>query len=385
MLGQRLRQARLAAGLSLEDLAERLDQPITKQALSKYERGLSQPPPSRIADLAAALHVRTSSLLAESDVEIKWVAYRKLHRLSKSRQEQVTAVATQRLEGEVRLRELFHLGERHDLPGPINVEQLHDCDYAAAAVRLRWNLGDGPVDSLIERIEEHGCAVVTWPEEWGFDGLSGWANQTPVLVLNESVPPDRLRFNAAHELGHLVMTSTEDGRTDENYAHRFAASFLVPAEAARRELGQQRRGVELEELGLLKQRWGLSMQAWIRRARDLEIIGDDLYGRLNMRFRRQGWHKEEPFEYEAAESPRLLHRLVLRALAEGIITSEEAKRLHPGSSIEESEALASRRSLRDLARRPLDERHEAIRAAGFTVEADEVDAWDGTAGDDLEQ
>ena len=156
MLGERLRQARLAAGLSLEGLAERLEQPVTKQALSKYERGLSQPPPSRIADLAAALQVRTSSLLAESDVEIKWVAYRKLQKLSKSRQAQVTAVATQRLEAEVRLRELFHLGERHDLPGPIDVQQPHDCDYAAAAVRLRWDLGDRPVDSLIERIEEHG-------------------------------------------------------------------------------------------------------------------------------------------------------------------------------------------------------------------------------------
>ena len=119
MLGERLRQARLAAGLSLEGLAERLERPVTKQALSKYERGLSEPPPSRIADLAAALNVRASSLLAEADVEIKWVAYRKLQRLSKSRQAQVTAVATQRLKGEVRLRGLFHLADRHDLPGPM--------------------------------------------------------------------------------------------------------------------------------------------------------------------------------------------------------------------------------------------------------------------------
>ena len=228
MLGERLRQARLAAGLSLEGLAERLERPVTKQALSKYERGASQPPPSRLADIAAALNVRASSLLAESDVKIEWVAYRKLQRLSKSREEQVTAVATQRLEGELRLRELFHLANRHDLPGPIEVNHLDDCEYASAALRMRWNLGDRPVDSLVEQIEEHGCAVVTWPEEWGFDGLSGRANQTPVLVLNEAAPADRLRFNAAHELGHLVMTSTGDAKRDEAFAHRFAASFLVP-------------------------------------------------------------------------------------------------------------------------------------------------------------
>ena len=173
MLGERLRQARLAAGLSLEGLAERLDRPLTKQALSKYERGLSQPPPSRIADIAAALNVRASSLFAEPDVEIEWIAYRKLQRLSKSRQEQVTAVATQRLESAVRLRELFHLADRHDLPEPIQVQHAHDCEYAAAVLRMRWNLGDRPVDSLVEQIEEHGCAVVAWPEEWASTGSRG--------------------------------------------------------------------------------------------------------------------------------------------------------------------------------------------------------------------
>ncbi len=385
MLGERLRQARLAAGLSLEGLAERLDRPLTKQALSKYERGLSQPPPSRIADIAAALNVRASSLLAEPDVEIEWIAYRKLQRLSKSRQEQVTAVATQRLESEVRLRELFHLADRHDLPEPIQVQHARDCEYAAAVLRMRWNLGDRPVDSLVEQIEEHGCAVVAWPEEWGFDGLSGWADRTPVLVLNEAAPADRLRFNAAHEIGHLVMKRTGDEKQDEAFAHRFAASFLLPAEAARRELGSRRREITIDELGLLKQRWGLSMQAWIRRAHDLEIISGQLYRRLNMRFRQEGWHRDEPVEYKRDESPTLLRRLVLRALAERMITSGEADRLYPGSASIGEPTQARRQSLRELARRPLEERHQTIQAAGIAVDADEVQAWDETAGDGLEE
>ena len=385
MLGERLRQARLAAGLSLEGLAERLERPVTKQALSKYERGLSQPPPSRIADIAAALNVRASSLLAEPDVEIEWIAYRKLQRLSKSRQEQVTAVATQRLESEVRLRELFHLADRHDLPEPIQVQHARDCEYAAAVLRMRWNLGDRPVDSLVEQIEEHGCAVVAWPEEWGFDGLSGWADRTPVLVLNEAAPADRLRFNAAHEIGHLVMKRTGDEKQDEAFAHRFAASFLLPAEAARRELGSRRRELTIDELGLLKQRWGLSMQAWIRRAHDLEIISGQLYRRLNMRFRQEGWHRDEPVEYKRDESPTLLRRLVLRALAERMITSGEADRLYPGSASIGEPTQARRQSLRELARRPLEERHQTIQAAGIAVDADEVQAWDETAGDGLEE
>ncbi len=384
MLGQRLREARVAAGLSLDDLAGRLERPISKQALSKYERGASQPPPRRLSEIAAALNVRTSALLTEPAVDIRWEAFRKLAKLSKARQERVTAVAAQRLESEFRLRAMFHFDERHDLPGPIAVRNLADCDYAAATLRMRWNLGDRPVDNLIGLIEERGGAVLTWPEAWGFDGLSGWAGSTPVLVLDAQAPPDRLRFNAAHELGHLVMKSSGDAKQDERFAHRFAASFLVPAEAARRELGVRRRNLSIDELGLLKQRWGLSMQGWIRRARDLEIISDDLYRALNVQFRRRGWHREEPVPYTASESPSLFRRLVLRAHAEGAITSAEAERLSPGASETGEHPRVGETSLRDLARRPGGERHAVVREAAIEVDADETDRWDAVAADDLD-
>ena len=332
MLGERLRQARLAAGLSLEGLAAKLERPVTKQALSKYEQGVSEPGPSRLADIAAALNVRESTLLAEPAVEIEWVAYRKLARLRRSHQEQVTALAAQRLEDELGLREMFHIGDHHDLPGPIDVQHLNDCEYAAAALRMRWGLEYRPVSSLVETVEAHGGIVLMWQAPREFDGLSGWANRTPVMVLNGAAPPDRRRLSAAHELGHLVMRASGDAKQDEQFAFRFAAAFLVPADAARHEIGTHRRGLSMEELGLLKQRWGLSMQGWIRRARDLEIISAGTYQRLNMQFRRDGWHREEPVHYEAAEAPALFHRLVLRAQTEQMITPEEAERLYPGVS-----------------------------------------------------
>ena len=382
MLGQRMRQARLAAGLSLEGLAARLDPPITKQALSKYETGASQPSPGRLAELASALNLRVSALLVEPTIEIQWQAYRKLATLSKARQEQVTAIAAQRLEAEVRLRELFHFGEWHDLPGRIDVQNFSDCEYAAAAVRMHWGMGYRPVDRLLEQIEERGGAVLVWPEAWGVDGLSGWANRMPVLVLNGTMPTDRLRFNAAHEIGHLVMKPTGDEKQDEKFAHRFAAAFLVPAEAARHELGTHRRGVDVDELGLLKRRWGFSMQGWIRRAHDLDIIGDDLYRGLNIRFRREGWHRTEPVQYEGNESPALLRRLVLRAMSEGLMTSEEADRLYPDVLTSSQRAAETHSSLRDLARRSLEERHRVVRDTPVMVDSDEAVAWDTLGGDE---
>ena len=368
MLGERLRQARLAAGLSLESLAARLDRQITRQALSRYETGASEPSPSRVTDIAAALNISTSSLLSEPTTEIQWVAFRKLAKLSKHRQDRVTAVAGQRIEGEVRLRRMFQMGERYNLPRPIDVQTINDCDYAAAAVRMRWDLGYSPINSLVELTEHNGVAVVAWPEEWGFDGLSGWANRTPIIVLNEAVPPDRLRFNIAHELGHLVMKSTGDPKVDERFAFRFAASFLVPSEVARHELGTHRRGLAIDELGLLKQRWGLSMQGWVRRARDLEIISGDLYRKMNITFRQAGWHTAEPFQYEATETPRLFQRLLHRALAERIITLEDASRFDPNFVSYVGNAPRSRASLRDLAQRPPEARRQVLQdiAAALT-------------------
>ena len=372
MLGERLRQARLAAGLTLEGLVEKLERPITRQALSKYETGASEPSPSRITEIAAALNISTSSLLSEPTTEIQWVAFRKLAKLSKSRQERITAAAGQRLEGEVKLREMFHLGERHNLPSPIEVQSLEDCDYAAAALRMRWGLDYRPVNSLIELTEEHGVAVLGWPEEWGFDGLSGWANRTPVIVLNRAVPPDRLRLNVAHELGHLVTKSTGDATRDEKFAFRFAASFLVPAESARHELGFHRRDIAIYELGLLKQRWGLSMQGWIRRAKDLEIISDGLYKTMNIGFRQRGWHREEPVEYKADESPTLFMRLLHRALAERVITSDDVRRFDPDFAFPDGQAGLARVSLRSIVQRSPEERRPILEDMALALSQPEI-------------
>ena len=383
MLAERLRQARLAAGLSLEGLAVKLERPITRQALSRYETGASQPPPSRITDIAIALNISASSLLSESTTEIRWVAFRKLAKLSKHRQERVTAVAGKHLEGEMRLRGMFHLGERHNLPSPIEVQTVNDCDYAAAAVRMRWGIDYRPINSLIELAEDQGIAVVVWPEEWGFDGLSGWANRTPVIVLNAAVPPDRLRLNAAHELGHLVMRSTGDAKRDEQFAFRFAASFLVPPDAARHELGTHRRDISTYELGLLKLRWGLSMQGWIRRAYDLEIINSDLYRDMNISFRQAGWHKDEPVQYEASESPTLFRRLIYRALAERVITYDEAHRLAPDDFAPRSGCVsATQVSLRDIARQPREERSGVLRDMALALGESRMYRWERASSED---
>ena len=137
-------------------------------------------------------------------------------------------------------------------------------------------------------------------------------------------------------------------------------------------------------LGLLKQRWGLSVQGWIRRARDLDIIGTDLYRSLNIQFRSRGWHRSELFHYESSESTTLFERLVFRAVPEHMITSEEAERFFPSTSCQQGASRSSRTTLRDLARQSLEQRYRVLRGRAVEVSVDETEAWDELPNDEVE-
>ena len=101
---------------------------------------------------------------------------------------------------------------------------------------------------------------------------------------------------------------------------------------ARRELGERRRHLSFEELGLLKCRYGLSMQAWVHRARELDIIDDETLqlaacGVCEPRLAETQSHAEW---HAGDEEPLRLKQLVLQAFAEGVITEERALELCPG-------------------------------------------------------
>lgn len=380
---QRLRQARLARGLSLADLSERLqDQgaPITRAGLSKYEQEKSRPPAAMLLRLARALEVRPSFLVGEAGPAIQWIGYRKHAHLSKRTTESIQARAEMRIERQLWLEEALGAAPRGGLPPAKEVRSFAQAEAQAEALRHRWHLDGAPVPHLVERAEDEGARIVGLEPVESFDGLSGWAGpHVPVIVLNEVMPPDRLRLNLAHELGHLVCAFPgATPKNEEAFAFRFAAAFLVPAAAARAELGERRGTLSIEELARLKRKYGFSMQAWIRRARDLEIVSEGAYVDLNRRFRAHGWHREEPVACTEPEKPQRLQLLALRALAESVVGEDWVRETCPEAlrSALDSPATAGRRAgARDLMRLPRAQRQEALAAAaGHAAEAYAADS-----------
>jgi len=394
VIGDRLRQARLANALTLDSAAQALKnsgESISKQALSNYEKNKRTPRSTTLIRLARIFGVHQRYFLEESALHLEWTAYRCQARLGARKKEEIESFAKSIAEKYLYLRETLFPSEKPNFPSRRKVTDFQGAEKSAQNLRRQWGLGDAPIDSLTQTVENNGGIVIScnFPNIQ-FDGLSGWANgNVPVLVGNSLLPDDRRRFDLAHELGHLVMDCRGCTKKEEEHmAHRFAGALLVPENQAHRELGLRRRSVTFGELATLKRKYGLSMQGWLSRARDLKIITQSLYKNMFIEFSKRGWRKQEPEDFKGDEKPLRLLQMTLRALAEDIIPQEKAMELCPEITMEK-EKRTSRESLgvpsaRDLMRLPPKERKSILAKAAALVEADYLEDKELTAFEALD-
>lgn len=333
MIGDRIQQARQAAGLSLRALAEKAN--VSAMAISKYENNQSTPSSTVLLALSAALGVRSEYFFRQGEVELTDINHREHHQLPEKEERKVLADIKEQLERWIALEEVapapwsvaFALPT--DLKAKItDYDEIEEC---ALSMRRHWKLGINPVSDLIDTIETKGIKVLItqYDGHKHFNGLSARVNGAPVVVVGKHWPGDRQRFTLAHELGHLVLHGRLANKLDEEQAcHRFAGAFLAPKPSVLQCLGERRSHLELQELHLLKLDWGLSMQAWSFRARDLNIISKTTYQAL-WRDTMRHWKAAgvEPGEQYPRENTSLLKQLVYRALAEDRLSESRAAEL----------------------------------------------------------
>lgn len=330
MIGQRLKQFRLARGLSLDALAAKMGGIVTKQAISKYEMGKDIPSPVVVNKLAVALDVKSRDLWAQPDVTVEFVAYRRHSKLSKTEQQRVECIVTEGLEHRVRLQDLT--GQtKVDLPLALfEVRSSEDADKAAIALRRHWRLGLDPIASVTGILEDHYVHVIEIDGPDGFDGISAIArdkgrSKAAAVISRRGVDGERQRLNLTHELGHLVCKIVGD-LDEEKAAFRFGAAFLAPEEVIFREVGQKRHAIQAGELLLLKKRLGMSIQSILFRLRDLAVISQAHFNSWWPQINRLGWRKEEPGAMPP-ERPLWLKQAVLRAVSEELLATDEAQRI----------------------------------------------------------
>ncbi len=387
-VGDRLRMFRLSRAMSLDELAAATSGRVTKQAISKYERGLMSPSPLVLKSLARVFGVKASELLASPSVNVEVLAYRRTSRLAKKEQYRVGNLVSRMLEQRVVLQEAAGQTNGSCIPlAEYSPNSLEECEEIAGDVRSRWSLGSDPIACVTDVLEERHIHVMVIDTEEDFDGLAAVARDESEsikavgVVSRKGVDGDRQRLNLSHELGHLVMTKTRHV-DEEKAAFRFGAAFLAPADLVRKDVGSKRRKVSLFELALLKQKYGMSIQALIYRLTDLDIINTHQASQLWKQINARGWKKQEPWPLEP-EDPQWSLRAAVRAVAEGALTREKAEEIMGVRFEEPVEDESTAR--RDLLKLPPAERSrllaiEAQRARKHYLEDDE---WISLLGGDL--
>jgi Zn-dependent peptidase ImmA (M78 family)/transcriptional regulator with XRE-family HTH domain len=316
--------------MSQRDLATQMG--LSATAISKYEQGGITPNSGMLLRLAQALGIQVEFFLRPALVKEVVPLSRKRRALAHKDEHAVLAAIRDWLERYLEIETILSLHTpSFSFPAGFSrrVTTVEEIEESALDVREAWDLGLDPIESVTQLFEDKGIKVGIVEAEGEFDACTFMAvvdGRLPVIVVRKGLPGGRMRFNLAHELGHLLL-ETGGNLDHEKAAHRFAGALLVPEPVARFELGDRRRALGIYELYLLKHKYGMSMQAWVYRAKDLAIISEASFRRLNQKFRVEGWHKQEPGDPYPPEEPVRFERLVMQALAEGLISEKRAGEL----------------------------------------------------------
>lgn len=331
MIAERLKLARQSAGMSLREAAECAD--LSHTAIANYERGTAIPSSAVLIKLAEAFGVRVEYFFRQRETRLAEVEYRKGSRLARKALDRIAGNVREQIERFLALeRFLPHRPiEPFVVPKglPLRIESLGAIEDFALELRRLWGLGRDPIPMMTDMLEERGILVFQRPigPDAKFDGLAARVDGRPVIVVGRDWPGDRQRFTLAHELGHLVLRGRLAEIDEEAAANRFAGAFLAPAPEVIKELGTRRTWLEPRELCVLKHAYGLSMGAWLFRARDNGILSGSAYLKAVKHFRSKGWHRREPCEPYPQETPQLFEQMVFHALAEDFITESKAAEL----------------------------------------------------------
>lgn len=315
--GERLKNARLFRGLTLTELAFQTE--ISKQSLSLYENNRNVPDHLKVRQLSVTLSFPYDFFFQEdkSAAKTETTYFRSLASATKKDR---TAQSI-KLEYVAKMYEV--LLNYIDFPGiklPEVVfngyDDIFECESEHSVKEIEgiakhtrdfWRLGDSPIKDLQLTLEENGIIVTGFgTNENKIDAFS----QRTIVQKNDifliavalgEKPEGRIRFDMAHELGHILMhpwsedldsIPVDEFKARERQANMFASAFLLPRESFGKDV--QAYPTDLKYYQFLKNKWKVSMQAMVYRTHQLGIISDNQYQYMMRQFSKNGWRTREP-------------------------------------------------------------------------------------------
>ncbi len=332
LIPSKLRDARKVARLSQGDLGDLVG--VSRQAISTYERGDKSPEPSTFQKISEVLGQPVNFFTSPDGSRFGSAGakfYRKFGPETLRRNEAAAVLG----DWFVQTAKYFDEFVNYPVPSlpecaPKNTSgryKFDEINEIALNLRKLWGLGPGPISNVLALLEAKGIVVCRYEMQGeNVEAFSFWNGPRPfIFMASEKEAGVRLRYDLAHELGHLILhrwveqSDLEDKATlkaIEGEADKFAGAFLLPSNSFPNEVYTAR----LDAFVPLKERWKVSIQAMVYRCRDLDLIDSDqalnLYKQIS--FRR--WRKKEPLDDPRKipiEQPRLLRRAVELVIESG--------------------------------------------------------------------
>jgi Zn-dependent peptidase ImmA (M78 family)/DNA-binding XRE family transcriptional regulator len=274
---------------------------LSTKTISRYEKGLNEPDEDAIARFVRILRFPREfffgGLIEFPDAEL--VSFR-------SQKAMTAAVRDAALSaGALGFLVSDWVEERFSLP-EIDLPDLQlsaaTPEAAARAVRAEWGLGEQPISNMIHLLESHGVRVLSLAENSvRVNAFSLWRDDKPYVFLNTIKSAENSRFDAAHELGHLVLhqDGKPTGRVAEDQANRFASAFLMPKADVLAHVGEI---YSLGQMIRLKNRWKVSLAALNYRLHKIGVTTDWGYRDFCIQLSTSGFNKKEPEPIERERS-----------------------------------------------------------------------------------
>ena len=335
-IGNNLKRIRLLNNLSLDKAGKLLN--MSAPAISKYEKGLIIPNSQKLIDFANAYNVKVLDILkAYNKPTMKFNSFRKRQRLQGQNLELLKDIINNKVADYLEVIDLNNLNTTNIKLKRYQCNSLNDIEEISYKFRKDYNLSiNQPIFDLINTLENIGIIIIQIENKHnkfnGFDGLSEIVNNIPIIVLLKDNDGARQRFTIAHELAHLIL-NINNNIDIEKACNSFAGSLLMPKESIIKEFGNTRSNISFYELKAFKKEYKVSMAAILYRLKELNIISEYLYKKINIYFSKTGIKKQEPEIIESEESyqfRKLVHKLEIN----GIITINRACELL-GTSIYE--------------------------------------------------
>ena len=344
--GERLRSARMYRGLTLTELAKRTE--ISKQSLSLYENDNNTPDYMKVRLLASELNFPYDYFFQKDSYAAKTeTTY--FRSLASATKKDRTAQSI-KLEYVAKMYEIlleFISFPEMNLPSVdfVGCDDVFECENddaiqeiedIAVQVRKYWDIGTGPIKDLQYLLEKNGIIVTGF--DTNEDKIDAFSQRTIVAgndiyfiaVALGNRPEGRIRFDMAHELGHILLhpwsedleaITKDEFKARERQANMFASAFLLPRDSFGKDIASY--PTDLKYYQFLKNKWKVSIQAMIYRAHQLGIMSDNQYQYLMRQVSKNGWRINEPGDASYSLNENIFQGAIDLLIEQNVLTAKE--------------------------------------------------------------